>query len=405
MMATKEASAKIAGYIFQFERALYRLFSSELEITTVGIETDDDVVEIAQDESGEVLIKFEQDKHTVQETGHPYQDSSKNLWHTLHIWLEAMQGVRKKYGNVTYCLVTNKEVPISAFAKNIGTANDDIAIDACIVDIRNYAKNAAGEVAAKIKAVAAFSNDDLHFLIKNLLLMDEFGTASGATPKNATIQLFHLPPDIAEKGLDIYQSVLGLLVDACQEGWKKKQPVWITKDVVAERLQSVIATHRMARYVDQPLFSTSYKQYLNADGNSHYFLKQLQHLGADSSMCDRALSHYWGFYAERIRLQSEGDILPKAWNERNSQLHERREMIGESVKLEADMDVSRDVLAKRILAKTIVGDYMAPLGLHKTSNAYFTSGNYHDLANQPEHTYFIHWHPKFAPNTNDKEKK
>lgn len=404
-MATKEASAKIAGYIFQFERALYRLFSSETEATTVGVETDDDVVEITRDETGEILIKFEQDKHAVQEAGHPYQDSSKNLWHTMHIWLEAMHGVKEKYGNVTYCLVTNKTVPVSAIAQRLGAAVDDIAINACIADIRQQAKKATGKVVITIKAVAAFPNDDLRFLIKNLQLMDDSGTASGATAKNATIQLFHLPPDIAEKGLDIYQSVLGLLVDVCQEGWKKKQPVWIAKDVVSERLHSAIATHRMARYVEQPLFSTSYKQYLNSDENSHYFLKQLQHLGADSSMCDRALSHYWGFYAERIRLQSEGDILPKAWNERNSQLHERREMIGESVKLEADVDVSQDVLAKRILAKTIVGDYMAPLGLHKTSNAYFTSGNYHDLANQPAHTYFIHWHPKFAPNTNGKEKK
>lgn len=404
-MATKEASPKIAGYIFQFERALYRLFSSETEATAVGIETDDDVVEISWDESGEILIKFEQDKHTVQEAGHPYQDSSKNLWHTLHIWLEAMPGVREKYGNVTYCLVTNKKVTISAFARSLSTAIDGIAIDACIADIRQRAQYATGEVATTIKTVAAFSNEDLHFLIKNLQLMDEFGTASGATPKNATIQLFHLPPDIAEKGQDIYQSVLGLLVDACQEGWKKKQPVWIAKEVVATRLHSEVAAHRMARYVDQPLFSTSYKQYLNADGNSHYFLKQLQHLGADSKICDRALSHYWGFYSERVRLRSEGDILPKAWDDRNAQLHERREVIGDKVKFEADVGVSQDVLAKKILAKTIFDNYIAPLGLHPTSNEYFTSGNYHDLANQPEHRYFIHWHPTFAQNTNDKEKK
>ena len=51
-MVTTEASSKIAGYNFQFQRALYRLFSSESAETTVGIETDDDVVEITRDANG-----------------------------------------------------------------------------------------------------------------------------------------------------------------------------------------------------------------------------------------------------------------------------------------------------------------------------------------------------------------
>lgn len=401
MMATQEASSKIAGYIFQVERALYRLFSSEVAATTVGIETDDDVVEISKDETGELLIKFEQDKHAIQEVGQPYQDSSKNLWHTLHIWLEAMQEVRKKYANVTYCLVTNKSIPISTFAMALGKAKDDIAINKCIIRIRQTAKTATGKVAKTIKAVAAYSDDDLRFLIKNLQLMGDFGTVSGETPKAATIQLFHLPSDIAAKGPDIYQSVLGLLVDACQEGWKKKQPVWIAKDVVAGRLHSEVAQHRMARFVDQPLFSTSYKQYLNTNGDSHHFLKQLQRLGASTTMCANALSHYWGFYAERVRLRSEGEILPTAWNERNSLLHERWAMHRDTVKLEADPSAGDDKLGIQIFAKTIDGNYLAPLGLHTTSNPYFTSGNYHDLANQPSHEYFVYWHSEFALPTKD----
>lgn len=404
-MATKEASSKMAGYVFQFERALYRLFSSETEATTVGIETDDDVVEITRDENGEIYIEFEQDKHSVQSSGHPYKDNSANLWHTLHIWLEAMPEVRKQYKNVTYCLVTNKNVDPSSFAKKLGAAVEDNGIGVCIDEIRLRANEASGGVANTIKAVADFSNEDLHFLIENLQLMDEFATASGATARNATIQLFQLPAEFADKGEDIYRSVLGLLVDTCQAAWKAKQPVWVAKEIVTTRLHSEIAAHRMARYVDRPLLSTTYKQYLSADGNAHYFLKQLQHLGADDDLCDRALSHYWGFYSERVRLQSEGDVLPKAWDERNAQLHERWEMIGDSVKLAADVDVSQDVLARKILAETIHGSYTAKLGSHDTSNAYFTSGNYHDLANQPEHVHFVHWHATFAPAKKGKEEE
>jgi flagellar biosynthesis regulator FlbT len=402
-MVTVEAGSKIAGYTFQFQRALYRLFSSESEATIIGIETDDDVVEIKRDSDGVVQIIFEQDKHSIQDSGHPFQDSSKNLWHTLHIWLHAMDSVRQKYKNVCYCLVTNKEVTTGAFAKKLGAASKKSEINECINEIRQRASkaNCQGAAGASIKAVAQFSDENLYFMIENLKLMDEYATASGADPKDATIQLFQLPPDLHEKSADMYTSMLGLLVDMCQKAWIVKQQVWVDKTVFTKRLHSEIAAHRMARYVERPLMSTSYKDLLQKNGSDHLFLRQLQQLGVDNELCDRSLSHYWGFYAERVRLQTEGDVLPTAWDARDELLHQRWQMIGDSSKLEAEAGIPEDVLAKKILAKTLDGSYTAKLGLHETSHAYFTSGNYHDLANQPEHTRFVHWHSSFAPKKKD----
>lgn len=396
-MVTVEASSQIAGYTFQFQRALYRLFSSESETAFVGIETDDDVVEIKCDANGVVQIVFEQDKHSIQDSGHPFQDSSKNLWHTMHIWLDSMDSVRQKYQSVSYCLVTNKEVPARAFATKLGAAKEKSEIDECIKEIRQRAAEATSEGGASIKAVTEFSDEHLYFLIENLKLMDEFATASGADPREATIQLFQLPPDLHHKGSDIYNSILGLLVDICQTAWISKQQVWIDKAAYTTRLHSEIAAHRMKRFVDRPLMSTPYQELLKKNGNDHLFLRQLQRLGVDNRACDHALSHYWGFYAERVRLQAEGDVLPTAWNDRDEQLHQRWQTIGDNVKLEADASDKEEVLDKKVLAKTLDPDYLAKLGLNDTNNAYFTTGNYHDLANKSEHTCFVHWHSSFAP--------
>jgi len=404
-MVTKEASSKIAGYNFQFQRALYRLFSSETPETIVGIETDDDVVEITRDANGLVQIVFEQDKHSVQDSGHPFQDSSKNLWHTMHIWLDSMDSVRQKYQSVSYCLVTNKEVPTRAFATRLGAAKDKSEIDECIKEIRLRAADAKSEGAASIKAVAEFSDEHLYFLIENLKLMDEFAIASGAAPREATIELFQLPLDLLHKGSDIYTSIFGLLVDNCQTAWVNKQQVWIDKAAYTNRLHSEIAAHRMKRFVDRPLMSTSYQKLLNKNGNDHLFLRQLQRLGVDNKVCDHALSHYWGFYAERVHLQAEGSVLLTDWNDRDEQLHQRWQIIGDNVMLEADSSVNEEVLDKKVLAKTLDPNYLAKLGLNDTNNTYFTTGNYHDLANQPEHTCFVHWHSSFAPKKNDGENK
>lgn len=235
------------------------------------------------------------------------------------------------------------------------------------------------------------------------MLMDEYATASGSDPKEATIQLFQLPPDLHVKGTDIYRNLLGLLVDKCQTAWLQKQPVWVDKNTFTNRLHEDIAAYRMDRYLERPLFSTSYKEFLKTNKHDHLFLEQLQRLGMPEKICDSALEHYWGFYSERIRLQIEGDVLPSVWDARDQALHQRWQMIGDSVAIEADTNATEDSLAKRTFAKTINGSYTASLGNHATTQPYFTSGNYHNLANQPDHACFVYWHLSYKPQKKDDE--
>lgn len=402
-MATIAAGPKIAGFTFQFQRALYRLFSSEVN-AIIGIETDDDVVELKYLPDGTVEAVFEQDKHSIKDAGQPFQDGSKNLWHTLHVWLEDMHSMRQAYQHIRYCLVTNKAVPSAAFAQKLNDANDPLDIQSCIREIRQRATGADGKEAVSLKAVAGFSDNDLSFLIENLRLMDEYGTTSGSAPREVTIQLLQLPPDLQTKGADIYSSLLGQLVQACQEAWLGKKPFWITKQPFTSRLHSEIAAHRMTRYVERDIVSTQYQEFLKKDTASHLFLRQLQHFGVTDQHCDRALSHYWAFYAERVRLQADGDVLPSAWDSRNSQLHQRWQMIADATALEVASGTKEEVLARKTLAKTLDGSYTAKLGEHDTKQPYFTSGNYHDLANDPKHTCFVYWHPSFAPSNGDDKK-
>lgn len=89
--------------------------------------------------------------------------------------------------------------------------------------------------------------------------------------------------------------------------------------------------------------------------------------------------------------------MPSAWDARNDALHQRWKVIGGNANIEADAGPTENALAKKILVRTLDGNYTAKLGQYETSHLYFTSGNYHDLANQPENTCFIHWHSSFAP--------
>lgn len=402
-MVTAEASSKIAGYIFQFQRALYRLFSSEEASTLVGVETDDDVVEVGFDSSGDIQIVFEQDKHSVQEAGHPYQDSSKNLWHTLHIWLDSMEVNRKKYKRICYCLVTNKNVPAHTFAKKLGMAKSKDQIDECIAEIRSRATNSTSGESTTIRAVSAFPDDLISFLIENLRVMDDYATSSGSSPKGATIQLFQLPPELHEKGDKIYEGLLGMMINDCQDAWLKRDVAWFDKSKFTRRLHEEISAYRFERYIERPLVNTAYQDYLKDNPDDHVFLRQMKRIGLPDDICDRALSHYWGFYAEKIRLQKEGDVLPNAWVSRDQQLHERWQVIGDSVAAEIVEVQDEEKTSRKIYSRTIDGSYLAKLGMHDTSYPYFTSGNYHELANKPDYAQFIFWHSSFIPKVDKDE--
>ncbi|MCK9702116.1 hypothetical protein LT709_11555 [Pseudomonas syringae pv. syringae] len=57
----ENASASAAGYAYQFERALYRIFTVKHRFARIGIETGDDLEEISYVKDGKKRI-LEQDK-------------------------------------------------------------------------------------------------------------------------------------------------------------------------------------------------------------------------------------------------------------------------------------------------------------------------------------------------------
>lgn len=79
-MSLKHHSApgSIAGFTYQFERALFWLAQSPSGFT-IGVETEDDVA-IAGADGSQLL---EQDKHSIRDTAKPFGDRSKDLWNTL----------------------------------------------------------------------------------------------------------------------------------------------------------------------------------------------------------------------------------------------------------------------------------------------------------------------------------
>lgn len=198
-----------------------------------------------------------------------------------------------------------------------------------------------------------------------------------------------------EHAEDIYRSLLGLIVDKCQSAWKSKKPVELTKEPFANLLNAEINKINRKKFIDQPMLKTSYKDYLDKDDSNHTFIAQLQHIGVNVDACNYALSNYWAFYAEKVRLEDSGEVPLSAWEDRNDELYQRWQNIKFN-NFEPEVG-SLDQLSqcKQIYKDTVNPDYRASLNGQSTINAYFTIGNYHFLANYPENEFFIQWHDNF----------
>src|SRR5437899_985859 len=134
-LSDHSAAGSNAGFIFQFERAMFWLAQSPAGCV-VGVETDDDVAVRGPDGS-RVL---EQDKHSVRADTEPFADRSKDLWNTLAIWTEALDNGEVNADTTMFLMVTNKTLP-ECIAHKINRAHSQEEITACIADLETAAKD------------------------------------------------------------------------------------------------------------------------------------------------------------------------------------------------------------------------------------------------------------------------
>ncbi|KVU39934.1 hypothetical protein WK69_26455 [Burkholderia ubonensis] len=407
------AAPTIVAFTFQFERALYSLFSGHAIRTQVGIETLDDVAELTWNADGTVDARIEQDANTVQSAGQPFQDSSYKLWHTLRVWLSHVKVLRAKYVEVHFCLVTNASVPESALVRMLSDAKSDAQVEAAVSALRAQAaaiaskrKPAAKEKSAtrekssaktEAEAVLKYDDDDLSYLVRGLKLLDRGGTDSGVPPREATIQIFQLPSALVEQGEEIYRYLLGIAVDTCRTAWSDKETVWLSPQTFRDHLHKEFDRRFLNKYLDRPMVHVDFKHLVERGGRDFFFLKQLSRLDIPARIIDRHLDKYWAFYVERVRLEKEG-FNQVDWEAREDKLHQRWQDCRDNAEMElmTRADSTPEKRGLLTLTKTLDENFKAAIGRYETGNSYLTHGHYHHMANRPDDRYFVYWHPAYG---------
>ncbi|RAU45562.1 MULTISPECIES: ABC-three component system protein [unclassified Pseudomonas] len=391
-MRDPEGSASAAGYGYQYERALYRIYTAPNAQTWFGIETADDVEEISQTSSGSRRVS-EQAKLSVQPRKNPLQDSSQNLWKTLRIWLAGMAEARLKYDHLEYLLVTNKVLKKGTLVMRLSEAQSKDEIAQVLIDLRTQAHGMTGKGGEIAKEVAAYSDADLEFLIGHMRVEDgQFN----AQMKERIISSLHLPEDALACSESIYSGLVGFLFTQCQETWKSRGQFWTCAQPFYNHRQALVNRFLDGPWEPMPFEETKFAEWAEKiDPSDMRFMAQLDKLSVPGDLLMEQFSYFCAAYSERVRLLESGRVLLSDFDKAEGVLSDRWKSIGSAHRIVSSKTLDQFDISdyNAVLAKTLFPEtFPMKVGRMSSSAKYLFCGTYHRMANAVETLSPIHWH-------------
>ncbi|HHK2792251.1 TPA: ABC-three component system protein [Pseudomonas aeruginosa] len=392
-MKGSDASPSAAGYGYQYERALYRIFNAPNMQTRFGIETADDVEEVSQSPTGTRRVS-EQAKLSVQPRKNPLQDSSINLWKTLRIWLKGLSAARQEHDELEYLLVTNCILKNNTLAMQLSYASCKQSIAQAVIALRKHSNGMTGKAGLIAQEVASFPDADLEFLVGRMRIEDgQFNSQM----KQRIIASLHLPSDALAASDSIYYGLVGLLFDRCQEAWLARKPFWTSAQPFYNQLHTLVEAFMNGPWEALPFEKTEFAEWAQRiDPADMLFVKQLEKLSMPNDLLMEQFSFFCAAYSERVRLLDSGRVLLGDFDNAERGLSDRWRSIGSAHRMDSGKSLDQfDVQDyKTVLRKTLFPDMLpnVKIGRVNSSAQYLVSGTYHRMVNGAETLSPIHWH-------------
>ena len=381
---THSAAGPSAGYVFQFDRAVYWLSKSPAG-SIIGIETDDDVAVIESDGS----LRLEQDKHSIQDKAEPFGDRSKDLWNTLAIWLDAIESDQVQVASAAFYMVTNKSLR-ECIAKRIGDASSEAEIAASISALEQAGSDPPQAISGlSIRVLRAESRAMLGSLIAKIRLCDGSDGTAGAALRQKTIAELQLPTWCAPLADSIADELSGWLLKTVLALWQSNKPAWVKRDDFVNQLHAILSfRHRqMTRERAEHLIPITEDHIGKEKGRP--FVKQLHLITEDDTVVDTSIREYIRCNIEKSRLSKEGNITDADWEAFECQLLSRWGKIRARV-VRMKTHSPDEEIGFEVFTET-TEDHREKLAGTDTEQVYLTSGTYHRLADLLR----VGWHPHY----------
>jgi hypothetical protein len=380
MTTDHSASGQALGYIYQFDRATYRLFQSEVDVIEIGVEDKDDVS--VHKVSGEEI--YEQDKSTVN-TGSPLSDRSVALWKTMHIWAELIVKDSSNLERVEFHLVTNGTLSKECLARRINETVDEKSSKVICDELRSIIPTLREDLVPYGKTLNKLNDKLLRKMLIKISVFDNMCSKFGGNLEEIqAIRVFE--PEIK---VSLFDQMCGWVKRKIRELVQTGQQPRIKREDFDKELRGIVRRVSVARL--SALVAPFDSNIDISEYESHGFVKQLDWIDIDENSIRDAILDF--IHAQDTRI---------IWTDRN--------VVSETALMlyERDLKKSWENSRRRALRQPLgtdehKGQECLDLTLEKDSFIHneimpktITCGNFHTLAHfigKQEPT--IGWHPQF----------
>lgn len=374
------AVGQALGYVYQFDRATYRLLEADDSVVSVAVEHVDDVSVHRLD--GTAIQ--EQDKATIT-AGRPLTDRSVALWKTLAIWAEQVKSDPTVVRSTEFHLVTNGEVAPESLAARIHAAVNQGEADALADELLTASLSLREDLQSFGEGLRVLGPQLLAQLISKIAVLDHVATGYGGS-------LDQLP------SLRYFSPLQRNAVFNNASGWVRRQVLKAAQEGIPTTVERAAFDHEvrallrhasvapLAMLFETPSTDLDPSQYL-----SYGFLQQLDWVDTDPNLVRDCVIHYAQARFTRAKW-AETDAVPEAvLRSYEDELQFRWKL---QVGRQAHRTYSSPVLQGQELLNQTLSEDSALQGQQLPKA--FTCGSFHALADFDQHCEpAIGWHPGF----------
>lgn len=372
------AAAQLAGFVYQFHRAVDELFDLEAG-QSLGIEVLDDY-HVERDGQAHSLTQVKLHQNPTALT-----DGSVDLWKTLGTWARAVSDGSLDLANIHRVrLLTTASLPDDSIAAAVAAADPAEAI----VERLNRVPRSENETLARdFDSVRSLDSDVLVRLVKCLSI------EGNAAPLHQTDELLHRRLRAAGFHIEFLAEARAALV-----GWVEEQLVSALADrrgpLISEEAFHLALANIRDRFTRGALPARHWQAEVTeaelAGQATSTFVRQLEFIAAEPESVRRAIRDYLRAVAERTTWIDRGEILPDLLRAYDQDLVERWEPLHAACCRECTEADETGVRAAGLRHYEAVSLLDVPID-YRWRYRYLTTGSYHFLANRRR----VGWHPKY----------
>lgn len=379
MSTDHSASSQALGYVYQFDRATYRLFQSGVDVLEIGIEDIDDVS--VHLDSGVIL---EQDKSTVN-SGSPLSDRSVALWKTLHIWAEMILDAPSIIDTTEFHLATNGSLSAKCLARRINEATDKESTKVICRELRDMIPTLREDLVPFGKTLSILSDEQLCNLIIKISVFDKLSAKFGGNIEELqALRVFELGMKVG-----LFDQMNGWVKRKIRELVETGKQPRITRADFDKELQGLfrkVTVARLSAIIEPFDMDVDISQY-----ESHGFVKQLDWISVNEDVIREAILDFLHAQDTRLKwsdnnvvsetaLQQYEKDLKKCWETASRRAY-RQHFPTDELKGQECLDLTLE-------QNTFIHNEIMPKSI--------SCGNFHTLAHFiDDQEPVIGWHPNF----------